>query len=73
MNCWGPKEFVHSEGNLMWRKCTVFYRARLRGCVCSIQNFVYYTKSILYNETPLYMRIQKWGTLIIVFPTKHPV
>ena len=24
----------------MWQKCTVFYRAKLRGCVCSIQNFV---------------------------------
>ena len=34
-----PKEFVHSKGNL-WRKCAVFYRARLRGFVCSFQNFV---------------------------------
>ena len=35
MNCWGPKEFVHSKGNLFVAKCIVFYRARLRGCVCS--------------------------------------
>ena len=42
LNCWGPKGFVHSVGILsqVWRKCTVFYGARLQGCVCSIQNFV---------------------------------
>ena len=49
MNCWGPKEFVHSKGNLCGENVQCSIGLGSEGVFVVVR-----TKSVLYNETPLY-------------------